>query len=383
MKLPSMQRRTLALLTVLVPLLALFAWVALRSGPLAPVPVTAATVENRSIAPALFGIGTVESQYTYRVGPTVAGRVRRLDVQVGDRVKAGQVLGEMDPVDIDDRIRAQEAAIKRSDAQLTESKARRAYAQAQASRYEQLLAARSTSEEILATKQNELRVADASLNGVREDLARVRAEREALVAQRRNLRLVAPFDGLVTARNADPGTTVVAGQSVVELIDPKSLWINVRFDQSQARGLAANLPARIVLRSRGGAALTGRVLRIEPIADAVTEETLAKVVFDQLPEPLPPLGELAEVTGILPPLPAAPVVPNAAIQRINGTLGVWKLDGGDLHFAAIVPGSIDLDGRMQVHGGIRAGDRVVVHTAKALHAQSRIKVVDRLPGVKS
>ncbi|HEY0846422.1 MAG TPA: efflux RND transporter periplasmic adaptor subunit [Noviherbaspirillum sp.] len=383
MKLLSMQRRTLALLAVLLPLLVLFAWVALRSGPLAPVPVTAVTVESRSIAPALFGIGTVESRYTYRIGPTIAGRIRHLDVHVGDHVKAGQVLGEMDPVDIDDRIRAQEAALKRAEAQLLEAQARQAYAQAQARRYEQLLAVRSTSEEILATKQHELRIAEASLNGVREELSRVRADREALIAQRRNLRLTAPFDGLVAARNADPGTTVVAGQTVVELIDPKSLWINVRFDQSQAHGLAPNLPARITLRSRGGTALSGRVLRIEPVADAVTEETLAKVVFDQLPDPLPPLGELAEVTGILPPLPAAPIVPNAAVQRVNGTLGVWKLNDGNLHFAAIVPGGADLDGHVQVREGLKAGDRVVVHTAKALNAHSRIHVVDRLPGVKS
>lgn len=382
MKLPSMQRRTLALLAVLVPLLALFAWVALRSGPLASVPVTVVTVESRSITPALFGIGTVESRYTYRIGPTMAGRLKQLDVQVGDHVKAGQVLGAMDPVDIEDRIRAQDAAQKRAEAQLHEAQARHAYAQTQARRYEQLLAARSTSEEILSAKQHELRIAEAALAGVREDLSRVRSEREALAAQSRNLRLVAPFDGLVAARRADPGTTVVAGQAVVDLIDPKSLWINVRFDQSQADGLTPNLPARIVLRSRG-TTLTGRVLRIEPLADPVTEETLAKVVFDQLPDPLPPLGELAEVTGILPPLPSAPVIPNAALQRINGKLGVWKLNEGDLSFAAIAPGRTDLDGQMQVREGLKAGDRVVVHTAKALSLQSRIHVVERLPGVKS
>ncbi len=383
MKLLALRRRTLALLAVLAPLLVLFAWVALRSGPLAPVPVTAASVENRSIAPALFGIGTVESRYTYRIGPTTAGRVKHLDVQVGDRVQAGQVLGEMDPVDIDDRIRAQEAARKRAQAQLLEAQARHAYAQTQARRYEQLLAARSTSEEILATKQHELRIAQANLDGVREELARVRADHAALAAQRRNLRLVAPFDGLVASRNAEPGTTVVAGQAVVELIDPHSLWVNVRFDQWQAQGLGPDLPARIVLRSRGGTVLSGRVLRVEPHADPVTEETLAKVVFDRLPEPLPPLGELAEVTGILPALPAAPAIPNAALQRVNGRLGVWKLNGDSLSFAPIVPGGADLDGRVQVRAGLKAGDRIVVHAAKALTTQSRIRVVDHLPGARS
>src|SRR3990172_9241935 len=120
MKRPPLQGRTLALLAVIVPLLALLVYVALRSGPLAPVAVTDATVESRAVTPVLFGIGTVEARYTYRIGPTFAGRVERLDVHVGDRVKAGQVLGEMDPVDLDDRVRSQESAFKRAEAALRE-----------------------------------------------------------------------------------------------------------------------------------------------------------------------------------------------------------------------------------------------------------------------
>ena len=318
-----LQKRTLALLVVIVPLLVLFVYVALRSGPLAPVTVTVAEVKSKSITPALFGIGTVEVRYTYKIGPTVAGRVQRLEVHVGDRVKGGQVLGEMDSVDLDDRVRSQESAFKRAEAALREAKARQVYAKAQLHRYEQLFAARSTSEEIVATKRQELQIADAVLTAAREDVARTRSDREALVTQRGNLRLIAPVDGLVSSRNADPGTTVVAGQAVVEVIDPESLWLNVRFDQISAAGLVAGLPARIVLRSRSGHVLAGRLLRVEPKADAVTEEMLAKVSFDLPPDPLPPLGELAEVTVDLPALPVAPVIPNAAIHRENGQVGVW------------------------------------------------------------
>jgi multidrug efflux pump subunit AcrA (membrane-fusion protein) len=82
----STHGRSLALIGVLVPLLALFVYVALRSGPLAPVPVTVAAVEAQSITPALFGIGTVEARYTHKIGPTFAGRVNQLDVIVGDLV---------------------------------------------------------------------------------------------------------------------------------------------------------------------------------------------------------------------------------------------------------------------------------------------------------
>ncbi len=380
MKQLPVQRRTLMLVAVILPLLALFVYVGLRSGPLAPVPVTTATVESRPVTPALFGIGTVEARYTYKIGPTVAGRVKRLDVHAGDTVRAGQVLGEMDPVDLDDRVRAQEAAFRRAQANLREAEARKSYAEAQANRYQQLFSVRSTSEEILTAKQQELQIAEAALAAARQDIARARSDREALLTQRQNLRLVTPVGGVVAVRDADPGTTVVAGQAVVEVIDPETLWINVRFDQMSAAGLASGLPARIVLRSRDGQTLQGRVLRVEPMADAVTEETLAKVTFDTRPEPLPPVGELAEVTVELPARAAAPSVPNAAIRRDGDQIGVWQIVDGDLRFTPVKLGASDLDGHVQVREGLERGDRVVTYSEKALTERSRVKVVDRIAG---
>ena len=380
MKLPHLQRRTWALIAVIVPLSALFLYVAVRSGPLAPIAVTVSTVKSQSITPALSGIGTVQVKYTFKIGPTFAGRVKRLDVQVGDTVSAGQVLGEMDAVDLDDRIVAQQAAIKSSESALRQAQAKMSFAQTQATRYSQLLAVRATSEETLAAKQQELAISHAAVASARGDAARLRAELQALHAQRGNLRLVAPVAGLVTARDVDPGTTVVAGQPVVEVIDPTTLWVDTRFDQIRAEGLATGLPAQITLRSQRTQGLSGRVLRVEPRADAVTEETLAKIVFDALPTPLPPLGELAEVTVQLGKLPAAPAIPNAAIRTVNGQRGVWKLADGDLVFTPVTLGRSNLDGVVQVVKGLSAGDQVVVYSEKPLSTKSRIHVAERLTG---
>ncbi len=389
--------RTLALAGVLVLLLGLLAYVALRAGPLAPVPVTLITVESREIEPALFGIGTVEARYTHKIGPTFAGRVKRVEVQTGDKVKAGQLLGEMDPVDLDDKIGAQEATLKRAEAsvlaveaQIQEVSARKAFAEIQAKRYEQLLVAHSVSEEGAQTKRQELQIAQASLAAVRanldasrQDLVRARSDRDGLGRQRANLRLVSPVDGLVTRRDADPGTTVVAGQAVVEVVEPGSLWVSVRFDQQRAQGLVAPLPAQIVLRSRAGEVLAGRVSRIEPHADAVTEEVLAKVEFTKPSSTLPPIGELAEVTVALAPKEAMPVVPNASVQRVDGRLGVWLVEDASLQFVPVKTGATDLDGRVQIVQGLKGGERVVVYSHKVLDANSRIKIVDRIVGKSS
>jgi hypothetical protein len=117
------------------------------------------------------------------------------------------------------------------------------------------------------------------------------------------------------------------------------------------------------------------------MSDAVTEEVLAKVVFDTVPDPLPPVGELAEVTVALPALPSTPVVPNASVQRVDGRLGVWLVENGDLSFAPIKIGATDLDGRVQILDGLKTGQRVVVYSQRALSARRRVKIVEQISGM--
>jgi multidrug efflux pump subunit AcrA (membrane-fusion protein) len=96
---------------------------------------------------------------------------------------------------------------------------------------------------------------------------------------------------------------------------------------------------------------------------------------------LPPLGELAEVTVDLPAIPAAPVIPNAAIRRDGDQVGVWQIVDGAPRFVPVKLGRSDLDGRVQVLEGLKAGDRVVVYSEKALTARNRTRIVERIPGV--
>ncbi|GHE45654.1 hemolysin secretion protein D [Camelimonas fluminis] len=392
MKLPSLQRRTLMLIGVGAVTVVLFGYVVLRSGPLAPVAVATAAVEARSISPALFGIGTVEARFSYKIGPTIAGRVARINVDVGEQVRAGQVLAEMDPVDLDARVAALDAAIGRAEAsvriaeaQVDDALARKEYALAQARRYEELWQTRAVSQVAVETKRQESQVADAALSAARsnllaaqQDLQRNRADRDGLIKQRENLVLIAPVEGMIAARKAEPGTTMVAGQAVIEMIDPTNLWINARFDQIAATGLRQDLPASIALRSRAGKGVPGRIARVEVLADAVTEENLAKVVFDTLPEPLPPIGELAEVSVALPELTPLPAIPNAAVQNVGGRLGVWKIEDGKIRFTVVQLGAADLEGLVQITKGLTVGDRIVVYSASRLASTSRIRVADNL-----
>ena len=114
MKLNRLFSRRLGLGLLVAMLIGALAFVVMRSGPLAATRVTVHEVADGSISASLFGIGTVEARRAYLIGPTAAGRVLRVAVDVGDSVKAGQLLAEMDPVDLDERLAALDASIARA-----------------------------------------------------------------------------------------------------------------------------------------------------------------------------------------------------------------------------------------------------------------------------
>lgn len=390
-----MQRR-LTLGGLALCLLGGIVFVMFRAGPLAPVKVVLAEVKQGQLTPALFGIGTVEARRSWMVGPTVAGRVQSVSVDVGDKVKAGQLLAEMDPVDIDQRGASLDASIERARnsqtaalAQQTDAAARRALAIANLQRNQDLAKQDFISAGALEGRQQEKASADAALDAARanvaaaaQDLKRLQADRAALVQQRAAVRLVAPADGIVTARDAEPGATVVAGQPVLRLINPASLWIRLRLDQGRSEGLATGLKAQIVLRSRPRDSLSGQVSRVELLSDSVTEERIAQVAFDLPPVGLS-IGEMAEVTLQLAPLAPSALVPVAAIQRVGAQTGVWQLNAGKPVFVPVRTGVSSLDGLVQVLEGLSDGDKVVVYSQRALSLGQRVQVVDALVPAKA
>ena len=390
---PWLKRLGLAALALLM--LSVVGFVLLRAGPLAPLQVTVMSVQEGRLSPAIFGTGTVEARRSWMVGPTVAGRVRSVHVDVGEHVKAGQLLAEMDAVDLDQRLSALDATVARArstqaaaSAQVADTAARRESATLNATRNQDLAAQKFISVGALESRLQEkasadaaLQLAQANLGAAGQDLLRTQAERAALAAQRGNLRLLAPDDAVVTSRDFEAGSTVVAGQPVLRLVDPASLWVKLRVDQGRSGGLAPGLVASIVLRSQPQARLPGKVARVELIADSVTEERIAQVAFDVPAQgiSLPPsLGELAEVTLQLPQTEPSLLIPNASVQRVQGQVGVWRMQGGKPAFAPVRLGTSNLDGQVQALEGLQAGDSVVVYSQKAVTAGARVQVVEAL-----
>jgi HlyD family secretion protein len=383
--------RALLLGLIVLVFLAGFGWVVATQGPLAPVKVTVARAGEATLNRSLFGIGTVEARRSYAIGPTAAGRVARVLVDQGDAVTAGQLLAEMDPVDLEARQAAGAAASARAvqlvasaQAAVAEATSRARIAVASSERYADLRRRNFVSQEAADVKAHEAaaahagqQAATAAIAAAQDEVSRSRSDQAGLGKSRAHLRLTSPVDGTISARLAEPGSTLVAGQSVVQVIDPASLWLRVRIDQGLSAGLAVGLAAEIALRSQPGRVLAGRVERVDLVGDAVAEERIANVAF-AAPAGQLAIGELAEVTLHLPPLAHALAIPAAAVKRVGNATGAWRLQAGRAAFAAVATGVTSADGQTQVLDGLAAGDEVIVHSQRALAPDLRVKVVESL-----
>ena len=388
---PTFSPKKILMFTGAVVLLLSMGFVAFRMGPLAPIKITTLRVDAKTLSSVIFGIGVVEAQQSWLIGPLAASRVLRVYANVGQQVKAGQLLAEIDPLDLDQRFASQEAALAKAHslmssagAQLEDAQSRREVANANWNRNKELALQNFISQGALEIREQELlsansvlKIAHANLNSAFQDIQKLQADKQAALLQRQSMRLLAPADSVVISRDAEAGSTVVAGQSVLRLAQPNSLRIKTRVDQGRSLGLAVGLPAKIVLRSNPLQELIGKVERVEWQSDAVTEERLALISFDKLPPNLS-MGEMAEITLSLSTEKPSLSVPQASLQQYQGLTGVWKLNRDQLQFVEVKSGTFSRDGWVQVLEGLVQGDEVIVYSEKPITPNTRFTVVDAL-----
>lgn len=384
-----MSKKTIKLLAFGVGALFAFSWVVLTQGPLAPVKVTVEKIKFGDLPSTVFGIGTLKARHSYNLAPTMTGRVKNVLVDQGDKVVAGQLLAEMDPVDLDEKLAGSQRVIEKTanairavEAQMSEAQSRLKTISATVVRYEELRAGGFVSQEMLDAKLHEknaaasaLAAASANLAVSNEEHARAQTDMRGIGKARAQTRVVSPVNGVVTARYVEPGSTVVGGQVVLQVIDPNSLWVETRIAQQQAGLIRVGQTAKVVLRSQPHAPLPGKVARVDMVSDAVTEERIVNV---SIATQTVGIGEYAEVTLQLPALNNTKSIPSAAVKRVDKQNGVWVLQDGKVQFKPVKIGLATMDGHTQVLDGLGNDDMVIVYSQQPLRAGLNVKVVPEL-----
>ncbi len=335
-------------------------------------PVGVMVVEKAEVQGKVHGPGTVQCKVPVTVSAKITGILEKLYVDQGDQVQKGQILAELDAVELRAREMAAQAAKNRAQRDMARAQADMLKAQANLglaqSNYQRDLevfkpgyiskAAFDTTKAQLKVAESEVAASKANLTALEAAVKQAESETHAAAALHNYTRIAAPMDGLITVRKAEIGTTIAPGTPIFQMVDPACLWAAAWIDETHVAQLREGQKAAIKLRS--GRVFQGEVVRLNKEADTVTRELEVDVKFDTLPHPLV-IGEEAEVD-IATGSQTALAVPLSAIITRNKNKGVLVADKGLVRFQKVVLGLND-GKQSAVLEGLKAGQLVVINPA--------------------
>lgn len=350
-----------------------------------PVPVPIAQVQWGRIPAQVVGPGTVQARVPVTISARVTAGVTAIAVDVGDTVRVGQLLVTLDDRELAARraaVGGQQASLARqveaARAGVAKARAEAELARLKLQRDADLRRQGFVAEAAVDASNAAARAASAALDAADATLAARQADQATLAQEARGAdaqlgyaRLAAPMDAVVTQRLVEPGSTVAPGTPILRLVDPATLWVAVRVDESVVARVQPGQAATIRLRS--GQVLPGKVVRIAYQSDAATRELDVHVAFDAPPARFA-IDQEAEVRidvghddGLL--------VPSAALVRDgSGRLGVLRVVDGRARFAPVASRG-GRDGVALVHQGLAAGEQVVAR-GDGVRAGMRVQAPD-------
>lgn len=331
------------------------------------------TVEARSLSAEQEYAAEIRARTESRLGFRVGGKLVQRPAEVGQAVKAGQLLAMLDAQDL--RSGAEAAA-----AQVVAAQTQRDLAAADFRRFEALRQQGFISGAELERREAVLRAAQASLD-------QAQAQASVQSNQAGYARLTADADGVVVGVDAEPGQVVSAGAPVVRLArnGPRDAVLSVPEDVVAA--VRAGLPAEVALWSRNGDGsklkLPGRVREVAASADPVTRTYAVKVAIEGAAQP--PLGATATVhfkpATAAAAAPAVMHLPTGALWKQGQGSAVWVFDAATGTVRARPVEVAGVDGNLAViAGGLRPGEEVV---SAGVHVLTEGQQVTRYGSVAS
>ena len=290
----------------------------------------------------------------------IAGRMIERPVNVGDRVEAGQVLAKLDPENELNELRSAESTLAAAQGQLT-------YARGDFDRQRQLLANGHTPRARFDQSQNALQSAQSQVDNAEAQL-RIARDRVSWTT------LEADAPGTVTARGAEPGEVVQAGQMIVRLARQGGRDAVFDVPAQLLRSAPSESEITVRLTDDPSVTATGRVREIAPQADPVTRTFEVKVGLSDPPQAMR-LG--ATVTGSVK-LESEPVIsiPASALTELNRQPAVWIVDPKNL---TVSMRNVELlrhdPGTVVIAQGLDTGDIVVTAGIQALHPGQKVRLL--------
>lgn len=317
------------------------------------------------------------------------GYIKRRMVDIGDRVKAGQPVAEIEAPELDQQIRQAQASLQQAQAALEQAlanheqgKANLELARVTADRWKTLasqgVASRQENDQYQAQYQAQtanVQALDKAIAAQRSNVAAVEANL-ARLNDVQGYRIVrAPFDGVITVRNVDTGALVNSGNTLlfrVAQTDTLRTYVNV--PQSNAGSIHVGQQARLSISSLPGRSFAGTVTRTANALDPTSRTMLVEIQVPNSAGVLLP-GMYAQVDLSSPRADAGVVIPgNALVVRSEGTQVAVVQPDGTVHLQKIQIGR-DYGDRIEVLSGLKNGDTIIADPGDSAREGAKITPV--------
>lgn len=327
--------------------------------------------------------GTVEARETASVAPKVMAVIQDITVDVGDRVRAGQLLARLDARDLEAAYRRAQAGLAEAKAALEEAnhalaaaEAQRQLAEATFRRMQSLYEKKSISDQEFDEAQARFRSAQASYDMAvakrRQVEDKIRQAEEAFQAATVMLsyaQLHSPFDGVVVRRHHDPGDLATPGVPLLTLEKGSGYRLELAVEESLLEQIRTGIPVTVELPALGQT-LQARITEIVPAVDPASRAFAVRIALPQLAGLRSGLFARAEI-----PLGSRKVlaVPLAAIEQSGQIRAVYVVEQGRARRRLVTTGE-QRGSFVEILSGLREGDQLVAQILPRLADGSPVEV---------
>jgi RND family efflux transporter MFP subunit len=306
--------------------------------------------------------GTVASWQDAQIYARTTGYVAKWYVDIGARVKKGQLLADLDTPDVDNQLLQGKAQMRTDEANMN-------FAKITADRYEKLV-----TQGLVATQTGDQFVAQ-----YKADVATVQAD-AANVAHLQNLEdfkhIIAPFDGVITQRNLDIGALIDAGSTGSNLFliaDTSQLRVYVDVPETFAGSVSIGMPAQVSLNTYGAKPVTGTVARTADALDPTTRTLRTEIDIDNASQVLVP-GVYANVKlGVSTSTHNYTVPSNTLLFRSEGLRVAVVDDQQHVHLQPVTLGR-DFGSTVEVTEGLQDNDRIVISPPDSMYEGQQVNI---------
>jgi RND family efflux transporter MFP subunit len=293
------------------------------------------------------------------------GYLKKWYVDIGARVKAGQLLAEIDAPEVDQQLQQARADLATAEANLH-------LAEITATRYKELLKTESVAQQDVDNAVGNYEARNTAVASAQSNVKRLQ-EMQSFE------KIYAPFDGLITARNTDIGALIDSGSSggtareLFHIAAVNRLRVYVNVPQIYSPHVKTGLRADLILAEFPGRKFAGMVVRNSGAIDNTTRTLLAEIDVNNPTGELMP-GSYVEVHLKLPTSVSTFTLPvNAIIFKSAGMQVATVKDGKTISLVPITPGR-DFGARIEVLAGLKAGDSVVINPPDSVTDGQEVKV---------